>query len=343
MMASEGCLPVFHVLYGLRIAANVAVPGLVAQNEPAEIDVRIRLKEKPEHASIFSQFPREILYTSPNSNANEETNLRVGMLAGGNYFGFFYSDGARFAVERHGHEILAEWPENYAIEDVGVYLIGPVIGFVLRLRGITCLHASSIAIDGQAIALMGAAGAGKSTTAAAFAQLGYPVLSDDVAVLGHHGDRFFVESGYPRVNLWAHSVNALFGSIDALPRITPTWGKRYLALDDEYRFKSASLPLRAIYLLDERDDSLLAPVVEELAGADAFTTLVANTYVNYLLDADMRAREFEALSRLIAQVPVRRVTPIADTSKVFVLCETISADASQLGSQGSAIAKVDSD
>ena len=126
----------------------------------------------------------------------------------------------------------------------------PVIAFALRLRGVTCLHASSIAVGGHAIGLLGQPGAGKSTTAAAFARLGYSILSDDVAVLDYRGDRFLVPPGYPRNNLWPDSVRALFGSEDALPKITATWGKRYLPLDQNgHRFQESPLPLGAIYML----------------------------------------------------------------------------------------------
>lgn len=329
-------MSLFHVLYGLQIEANLPVPGLPVQRESDSIDVRIWLKEAAEPAPVFAASPREMLYTSPNSGVNDETNLRVGMLAGGDYFGFFYSDGARFAVERQGREIWADWPENYTLEDACTYLIGPVIAFVLRLQGVICLHASAIAAGGQAIALVGAPGAGKSTTAAAFARLGYPVLSDDVAVLDEQGGRFFIRPGYPRINLWPDSVRALFGAEDALPRITPTWGKRYLALDqNRYPFQAQPLPLGGIYIFGEREAALNVPVVEELTGSEAFATLVANTYVNYLLDAEMRAREFSVLGRLMAGVPVRRVRPTADPSKISALCETIAADARHLRGLGS--------
>jgi len=127
----------------------------------------------------------------------------------------------------------------------------------------------------------------------------------------------------------------LFGSEAALPRITPTWNKQYLALDQRgCRFQSSPLPLSAIYILGERDPSLTAPVIEEVAGGQALVTLVANTYVNYLLDRDMRAHEFQVLSRLLAGVPVRRVRPAADPSKVFALCECIAADAGKLAASG---------
>jgi hypothetical protein len=272
-----------------------------------------------------------VLYVSPILDGQGHPNLTVAKLAGGKYIGLFYSDGARFAIDLEGRKVLADWPENYAFEDACTYLLGPVLAFVLRLRGVTCLHASAVVVDGRAIVLFGPAGAGKSTTAAAFALKGYSVLSDDVAVLADLGDRFLVQPGYPRINLWPDSVRTLFGSEDALPRITPTWDKLYLALDQNgRRFQSSPLPLGAIYILGEREAELTAPVIEEVVGSEAIMTLVSNTYVNYLLDRDMRAREFDVLSRLLAGVPVRRVRPTADTSKVFSLCESIAADTTHL-------------
>ena len=298
---------------------------------PVSVDVRIRLKEEPAVLLPFSIPPSSFFYTSASDEAHHEPALRVGMLGGGAYFGFFYADGARFAVEREGHEVWADWPENYTLEDACTYLVGPVMGFVLRLRGLTCLHASAIEVAGHAIALLGSPGAGKSTTAAAFARSGFPVLSDDVVALEDRGDHFLVPPGYPRVNLWPDSVRTLFGSEDALPRITPTWGKRYLPLDQNgHRFASNPLPLGAIYILGERYAELAAPEVEELPAGEALMTLVANTYVNYLLDRDMRRREFDVLDRLVNSMPVRLVRPAADPSAVFGLCEVIAADAKRL-------------
>jgi len=254
--------------------------------------------------------------------------LRVAASADGSYFGFFYGDGAHFAVDRQGRELWADWPEGYSIEDAATYLVGPVLGFVLRLKGITPLHASAVAIDNQAIALVGVPGAGKSTTAAAFAHLGFAVLSDDVVPLEDVQDHFLVAPGYPRVNLWSDSVRVLLGSEGALPRITPTWDKHYLPLDqDGRRFQSERLPLAAVYFLDQRDPSLKTHAIEELAPGDALITLVTNTYVNYVLDRDMRQREFDLLSRLVARVPVRRIRPSADPSAVLAMCEAIAKDA----------------
>jgi hypothetical protein len=321
---------VSHVVYGLRLAANLALPGLLVHRDLDGYDVRIRLKDWTLSSSTSLESV-EFFYPSSDDAAESEPSLRVGMFHGGNYFGFFYRDGMRFAIERRGGEVWADWPENYTLEDACTYLIGPVIGFVLRLRGVTCLHASSVAISEQSIALVGSPGAGKSTMAGAFARRGFSVISDDVVVLAENGENFLVPPGYPRVNLWPDSASALFGSEAALPRITPTWDKRYLALGHNgLRFAAKPLPLGAIYLLVPQEAALTVPVVEEVAGDDALVALVANTYVNYLLDRDMRSREFDVLGRVVAGVPIRRVSYQAAPAAVFDLCEVISRDAKRL-------------
>jgi hypothetical protein len=307
----------------------MALPGLSPSLDSEASDVQIWLKAWTTFPSTFPEL-LERFYLSFR-DADVQPNLRVGRFPGGERFGFFYGDGARFAVERRGREVWADWPEDYSLEDACTYLLGPVMGFVLRLRGTVCLHASSVAINDRAIALVGLPGAGKSTAAAAFACAGFPVLSDDVAALVDHGTEFLVPPGYPRVNLWPDAVRSLFGSEDALPRITPTWAKRYLPLGrSRHRFASRPLPLGAIYILDGRDPSLTGPVVEEVSGEEAFMALVANTYVNYLLDQDMRRTEFDVLGRVVSEIPIRRVHAPADSSAMCKLCEALTADAREV-------------
>ena len=322
---------VFHFIYGLRIATNIPLPGVPVEPSPDVIDVRIHMREETSLPSPFSAPPSSFLYSSAKDEAEIEPTLRVGVLAGGEYFGMFYKDGAKFAVQREGMEIWADWPAGYAIEDACTYLIGPVMGFVLRLRGTICLHASCVAIGGQAIAIVGAPGAGKSTTAAAFAHLGFGVLSDDVVALVDRTDQFLVLPGYPRVNLWPDSVRTLFGSEDTLPRITPTWGKHYFQLTGQVgRFVPAPQSLGGIYVLCRREPGLAAPTVEDIAAPEALTTLVVNTYVNYLLDREMRGIEFDVLSRVVANVPVRRLRPTANPYDVFAMSKLIASDAEKV-------------
>ena len=318
-----------HLVYGLRVVSSLTLPGLRLhlQSNSETFDVRISLKDGWPFPTAIPAFRKNLRGGSENSE-EELPDLRAGLLFSGEHFGFFYSDGARFAVERRAREVWADWPENYTLEDACTYLVGPVMGFVLRLRGTVCLHASAVAVGDRAIALVGPAGSGKSTTAAAFACCGFPVLSDDIVALTLEGGQWLVQPGYPRVNLWPDSVRRLFGSEEALPHITPTWDKRYLPLgQDSYRFASSPLPLGAVYILDSRDSALTTPVVQALSAKEGLITLVANTYANYLLDEDMRHTEFDVLSRVVSSIPVRCVQPPEEASSIPDLCGAIAEDA----------------
>jgi hypothetical protein len=312
------------------LEANLALPGVHTSPEDGETDVRVHLKDGagfPSFAGVDAK--QQEVYVSENSDARGRPIVRVLSFDGGEYFGFFYYDDARFIVDRAGREIWADWPDtSYTLEDAATYLMGPVIGFVLRLRGVLPLHASAVALGDCAIAIAAGPGAGKSTTAAGFARLGHAVLSDDLAALRERGDDFLVQPGYPRVNVWPDSARNLFGAEDSLAPISPTWDKRYLPLDQNgLRFEQRALPLRAIYLLDDRDAALKSPQITEVEGMPALLNLIANTYVNYLIDPQMRQREFSTLGRLLARTPVRNVRPPADPARLRNLCEAIRDDA----------------
>jgi hypothetical protein len=316
-----------HSAYGLRIVASGDIPGLSSSEVPGLSDIAIHLNDGTEFPALAGP---KFLYASDNMGPSGQPALRVGQLYGGAY-GLFYGDGARFAVDRDGRKIIADWPSEYCLEDAATYLVGPVLAFALRLRGRTCLHASAVAIDDRAVALVGSPGAGKSTTAAAFAARGYPVLSDDLAALAEERNCFWVKPGYPRVNLWPDSVHALFGSLEALPRITPTWDKRFLALDRErFRFEPRALPLGAVYILGRRGARGSACHIDPLAPPAAMVALAANTYMNYLLNKDMRSKEFHLLGRLVNSVAVRCVEPPDDAERSEQMCEAIAADAKEV-------------
>jgi hypothetical protein len=238
-----------------------------------------------------------------------------------------YADGAEFIIDAGVSEVIGVSRSELTLEDLLIYVQGPILGFVQRLRGVTCLHASAVVVDGAAIAVVGDAGLGKSTSAAAFARLGLPVLTDDVLPLGDHGDSFDVQPGLPRVLLWPASVESLFGDAEALPRIVSSWDKRYLDLTrPPYRFAREPAPLAAIYILGDRLAPGLPAQISALEGTQALLRLIANTYSNDFIDANTRAREFEVLGRIVRQLPIRRVRAPDDRGSVTRVCETILED-----------------
>lgn len=311
--------------FGLILSADRPIPGMAPTEPGTEVDVRISLEDWPNVASCVVRERVDALTWDEVA----EPLLQVWTMQSGDYWWFRYIDRTEFAIDRVGSRIWARWPPSSTLEDTATYLLGPIITAILQLRGITCLHASAVAIAGRAVILVGAAGAGKSTTAAAFAKLGYAVLSDDVVSLKEAANGAIeVEPAYPRIRLWPSSVEALFGSANALPALTPTWDKRYLTLDGKrYRFQTDALPLGAIYLLDRRCWDSTAPSLHRVSPREALIALVANTHGGQRLSRSLPDKDFKRLARLASKIQVRRVVSHRDPTRLERLCDLIREDA----------------
>jgi hypothetical protein len=319
---NEPSLAYHYRVYGLSLHANAAIPGLVARPDAGTADARVWLQSLPAWADAGAGEPAPVRYGSDL--------LTVTASLDAAHFMFRYTDGSVFAVDGDGSRIWTTWPDAFTAEDMATYLLGPILGFVLRLRDVCCLHASAVAVGGAAVALLGPGDAGKSTTAAALAAGGHSLITEDVLPLveGAHG--WSVRPGYPQVRLWPPSVAALYGHRDALPPLTPNWDKRGLELTRHgLAFQEAPLPLRAIYYLGPRAD-VASPSIEPMPPAEQLLAVARNSYAGYLLDRAQQSQHFAAAARLVQRVPVRLVTPCADLSALPRLCDAIVEDVRSL-------------
>jgi hypothetical protein len=249
----------------------------------------------------------------------------------GDFFELAYSDGTQFVMDGAPRRIWATCPPPLTIEDLTIYLRGPVMGFILGRRGITTLHASAVSLGGLAVVLCGESEAGKSTTAAALAMRGAPVLCEDITPLNQEHGTLYVEPGYPRVCLWPDAVQNLMGKTKALPPLSPSWEKCFLPLDGRMgKFDSKRRILGGVYLLAPRVNEEQAPRIEALSASEALLELLPNTYMNWLFEREHRAREFDVLSDIVASVPVRRIVAHSDPAHIGALCDLILADVERL-------------
>ncbi len=291
-------------------------------------DVFVQLSEEPKWVQAALQLPSSILRRIAASPETQDPAFLLTSFGERQFFELAYSDGTRFVVNEAATHIWGAVGEYQTIEDLSTYLLGPVMGFILRRRGVTALHASAFSLDGRAIVLTGDAGAGKSTTAAALGLRGMPVLCEDIAPIVEADGNFTVELGYPRICLSPGSVELLMGRPDVLPRICPNWEKCYLPLDGvRAKSETQKRPLGAIYVLTPRETAANVPRIDEVSSREVLLDLVQNTYMNWRLDREQRAAEFELLSRLVSNVPVRRIVPHSDPSRIGTLCELLVADA----------------
>jgi hypothetical protein len=319
----DDAAPARHRIYGLAIETDRSLPGLprIDATDDGATDVRVWMGRVP--ADVFPAVAEEPWYHAPRLAGDEDPTVRVWRRGDGG-FRLRYADGCEYHVDAAGRAVACTWPQPFTVEDAATYLLGPVFGVVLRLRGLPALHASAVAIGGRALALCGPAGAGKSTTAAALAGRGHRLVADDVLALREEGGRIAAQPAYPHLRLWPDVVAPLFGTGAELPPLTPNWDKRLLRLDAA--FHPDPLPVGAVYLLDAREGDVRAPRLEPMRGAEAVLALVANAYAGWFPARTAQARELETLGRLARTVPVVRVTPAADPARLGELCARLEAD-----------------
>lgn len=318
-----------YLCSGLNLQAERPIPWLLVQPLDSPVDVRVSFEEMPSWADAFSGNDTRLRYESGGRDDRGIPTLQVVELEGRGIM-FRYGDGIEFLIDRAGTQVWVRWPEPFTIEDATTYLLGPIVGWLLRLRGVIPLHASAVAVDGRAVAFLGPAGSGKSTLAAGFAELGFAVLSDDVLALHQRLDIIEAVPSYPVLRLWPDSARLLFGSPHALPPLTPNWEKRGLDLTRSgYAFGDRPLPLAALYTIDGRDDGVRLRV-EDVPGKRSIVSLAANTYLAYLLDRGMRAREFVFLAAVLRRVRLRRLSVHLESVEVLDLCRGLAAEVSEL-------------
>ena len=302
-------------IHGLAVRSNVSLPGL-ARTDALMADVEL---EVVEHLPAPRVMRTRFRAGSPHDTASrvEITDDASGCAA------FRYGDGTAIDVDHHTKpaRIRAVIAPGQTLEDLAAYLYGPVLGFLLRAWGRLALHASCVRIGDAAVLLAGPAGSGKSTTAAALALRGLPVLSDDLTALSGDEGHPVAWPAFDHVRLWPDSVRLLLDAGEPLDRITPTWDKRRFPLDGN-AFANEPCPVGAIIVLSPRSAARRADS-RPVTCAHAVLTLAALTYANYLLDTTMRATELGQLGALVRSVPVHSLTPPSGHGGVEALCDEI--------------------
>jgi len=300
----------YYRLFGLDVHSDVALPGVhlrpwSRQEDAAPLNIRLSGYGSDK---IATEAEQGILVFESKKNS---PCVRIEYFPSARFYRFLYSDGIMFDISSDGENVQGSWPSKMSLEDALTYLLGPVFGFILRLRGFTALHASAAVINGHAVAFVGGGGAGKSTIVAALARAGHRILSDDIAVLEEASGTFRIKPSYPHIRLWPDSVSVLFGTEDALPRLVPScdwWDKRFLDLErGGFCFHDEALPVRFTYILEPRSQNVQIARADIIPSIEALPRLVVNTCVNYALTSDMRRREFHVLGRFVEQIIIKRL------------------------------------
>jgi hypothetical protein len=291
----------------LGIRAAIPLPELVAEEAEGETIIHFGRVEHPRFLETAEAGSR---FFSPNP---EEDYL-------------FWRGVGSFLV-REGNEIVLDPSPGLDQRMLRLLLLGPVLAVLLRQRGHLLLHASAVAVAGEAILFLGSSGRGKSTTAAALRARGHGLVTDDVAVLRAEESPPMVYPGFPQLKLWPEALVSLGDDPEKLPRWNPFLEKRARPAATE--FSPSPLPLKKIYVLDEGD----APGILPLGPQEAFAELVRHTYgSDYGLQPTMgvgTAPHFFRCKSIIDKVAIRSLRRQKSLSQLPHLVQLLEEDLSR--------------
>lgn len=177
---------------------------------------------------------------------------------------------------------------------------------ILQAQGAPALHGSAVANAQGSIVFCGVSGNGKSTLAFALANTpGFSQVADDAVVLSPRTSDDFAVMALPFRPRLRPSASSHFGT-----RNTPAQDTAGIAMDE------ARATLRAVVLLEQRDDAPTEPPVVRVSASRAFTRLLTHAHC------------FDQADRPGMRVMVQHYLTLADRVPVFDL--TYRADFERL-------------
>jgi hypothetical protein len=191
-------------------------------------------------------------------------------------------------------------------------VIAQVLPFAALLQGLEVFHASAVALDGGAVALLGTSGAGKTSVALELCYLGGRFLADDVVALEIRDERLLAHPGTQLAGLDHAEARRLeaAGRPRAETVLASDGRERLLRMDGASR----PVPLTALFFLDRRPDGPEHPMFEPIEDA---RWLLSATF-NFVLGTSDRLRGLLDVCALAARCRAERIVASA------------SADATQL-------------
>jgi hypothetical protein len=177
--------------------------------------------------------------------------------------------GVSTILAKDGNTLIVD-PDSNDIDPqlLNLYILSEALGLILYQRGFFLLHASAVKIDEQVVIFAGCPGAGKSTTAAAFAQCGYTVLGDDmVAISLNSKGKAMVYPAFPQIKIWPATVKGLGYNQSNLPPLFS--GSRKRVIQNKENFPDKPFPLAHIFIVEDGAEFKIT----KMLGTEAFLSL----------------------------------------------------------------------
>ena len=288
-----------YVAFGLKINSEIYLPELIP-TEFIEADINMTLGE------VDFQLEKN-LDDGISFKVTEDAIYR------------FWDEIGKFEI--NASKIVVDPSPGIDETILRTFLLGTVFATLLRLRGLFVLHASSVNISGSGVAFSGFKGYGKSTTAAAFYNEGYPVVSDDYIAIKYNNNKPIVSPGFPSIRLSNESRKAM--GFDKFNSDNKT-DKKYTSVSKS--FSNNIIPLKKIYILQRGDKSKIV----DLKPQKAFIELVQNTFGIYMFSKSELPNNFFQCERLVKKVDVSFLEISDSIERIHEVVKIVEGDIGDL-------------
>ena len=251
-------------------------------------------RAKRDARAMLTDLPDDL--TTPKVKASRPGLGRWGETPGG--YAFFDGETVACEVDRGG-TVLRLPAGAKPTEGEARARIHSVVPRVLALRGIHLLHASAVELDGSLLVITGPSGAGKTTSARAFARTGARLVSEDLLVLepASVGPRAVI-TGEATIRAWVAGRGTRLAHRPA----------EVIACDDLDRcLEGSRLPIGEIWIIHAARRAGGRIELEALSRPDALVALMESVYFASSDTATWDTR-FESLRGLVDCVSTSRAT-----------------------------------
>ena len=305
-----------YKVWDFAIGSNVRLPELPEWNGPAEWSFELL----------------ESRAFVPNCEWFHEWNLPDGSVW--LYFGrqdseyiLRFPDIADFLVSGGAKRVRCYSCAGVPAESIRHLFLDQVLPLVLSGPGKLVVHASAVASPHGAMAFLGRAGYGKSTLAASFSRLGFPMMTDDCLLIDEDKGRLFAVPSYPGLRLWPETVSELFA---LPPELSPVahYSRKKRVDGGGLRFLGERIPLARAYFLNDPDapDQPESPRITGISARDVFMQLVQFAFLMDITDQSAVTAKFRIVSRAAGLPIFRRLSFSRRFSTLPAVLEAVSAD-----------------
>jgi hypothetical protein len=226
----------------------------------------------------------------------------------------------------------------------------------LELKGIPCIHANAITLNGDAFLVIAPSRTGKSTLTTHLLTHGFKLMTDDMAAIHPKIDgSYTIYPSWAKVRLWPDMANQLVGTQvdskdiveqDTKPQVGAKSRKRVhkkfakheidLGKNNQQWWANSAANLKGIYYLDRLEtggpcDNSENCEISEVGPSKGLVVLLQNSMLaNAYRSMGVEQQRLTAMAKLLNGIPIYKIEYASGIDKLPAISENIKAHMSAL-------------